>query len=277
MASTEAKKNKNGSVKSHAMYDEIVSDKEHVSNEEAGEREAKADEPEVSVVIPVYNEVGIITSSVEDLVAALRDMEWSFELILSENGSSDATFELAKNLEARFEEVRAVTTGEPNYGKALRLGIMMARGKFVLCDEIDLCDTRFYRNAMAILRQDSADMVVGSKLLAGANDSRGWFRNSASKVLNNMLHHLVGFQGTDTHGLKAFRRDRLLRVVESCLVDKDLFTSELVIRAERLVRVTEIPLEVIEKRRPSINLVRRVPNVLKNMGRLVWIFRIRGE
>lgn len=234
---------------------------------------------ELSIVIPVYNEEGIITSSVEDLVKALEEMGWSYEIILSENGSRDATVDLARNLSERFPHVRYLSLGEPNYGKALRLGILEARGQFVICDEIDLCDTKFYRNAMALLRQDAADMVIGSKLLAGAQDERGWFRNNASKVLNGLLHVLVGFQGTDTHGLKAFRRDRLLRVVESCLVDKDLFTSELVIRAERAseLRIKEIPLQVIEKRQPSINLWKRVPNVLRNMARLVWIFRIRGE
>ena len=58
-------------------------------------------------------------------------------------------------------------------------------------------------------------------------------------------------------------------------MDKDLFASEFVIRAERMkFRVVEIPVEVIEKRPPSINLLRRVPNVLKNMARLVWIIRV---
>ena len=40
--------------------------------------------PEISVVIPVYNEEGIITSSVEDLHRALQTLEWEFEIIISE-------------------------------------------------------------------------------------------------------------------------------------------------------------------------------------------------
>lgn len=233
--------------------------------------------PEVSIVIPVYNEEGIITSSVEDLVRKLAEMNWSYELILAENGSRDATTPLANNLASRFPTVRVIHAGEPNYGKAMRLGILEARGEYVICDEIDLCDTRFYRDAMGILRSDAADMVVGSKLLASSLDNRGWFRNTASQVLNNMLRVAVGFEGTDTHGLKAFRRDRILRLVEACQVDKDLFASELVIRVWRSPsRIKEIPLQIEEKRKPSINLVRRVPNVLKNMGKLVWLFRVRG-
>ena len=50
------------------------------------------------------------------------------------------------------------------------------------------------------------------------------------------------------------------------------------IRAERThtVRVTEIPVRVLEKRQPSIHLFRRVPNVLRNVGKLVYVIRIRG-
>jgi len=89
---------------------------------------------------------------------------------------------------------------------------------------------------------------------------------------------LLGFQGTDTHGLKAFRRQRLLEVVRSCVVDRDVFASELVIRAWRGgYRVLEIPIQLEEKRQPSINLFKRVPNVLRNVARLVWVIRVRGR
>ena len=68
-----------------------------------------------------------------------------------------------------------------------------------------------------------------------------------------------------------------LDVANACLVDKDLFASELVIRAERGgVRMLEIPVRVLEKRPPSIGLTRRVPNVLKNLARLFIAIRIKG-
>ena len=120
-------------------------------------------------------------------------------------------------------------------------------------------------------------MVVGSKLLEASFDKRGWYRHTASRIINKMLKVSTGFRGTDTHGLKAFRREAVVPVVERCLVDRDLFASELVIRVERTrnLRKTEIPLFVAEKRPPSINLVRRVPHVLKNMAQLAYVIRIK--
>ena len=62
-----------------------------------------------------------------------------------------------------------------------------------------------------------------------------------------------------------------------CVVEKDVFASEFVIRAWREgLMVMEIPIQLHEKRQPSIHLFRRVPNVLKNVGKLVYVIRIRG-
>jgi hypothetical protein len=88
----------------------------------------------------------------------------------------------------------------------------------------------------------------------------------------------LGFRGTDTHGLKAFRRDALLPIVRACVVDKDVFASEFVIRAYRArIAIREIPVRVVEKRKPSINLLKRVPNVMKQVGRLAWAIRVHGD
>jgi glycosyltransferase involved in cell wall biosynthesis len=232
--------------------------------------------PHVSIVIPVYNEERILISSLTELRERLKEFPWTYEILVSENGSRDRTVELAEELAKTAPEVKVHSLGEPNYGKAMKQGILRARGTFVICDEIDLCDTDFYRRAMEILERGGADMVVGSKVMKGANDDRPMMRHAATLVLNGMLRVAVGFKGTDTHGLKAFRRDALTETAEHCVVDKDLFASEFVVRAGREgKRIVEIPLRVVEKRKPSINLFKRVPNVLKNMARLTYIIRVK--
>jgi glycosyltransferase involved in cell wall biosynthesis len=233
--------------------------------------------PHVSIVIPVYNEEPILSSAVLDLIDRLREFPWSYELIIAENGSRDATVELARKLGERFPQVRSFSYGQPNYGGALKRGILEARGEYVICDEIDLCDTDFYRRALALLEAGEADLVVGSKAMRGASDERPFVRRLGTQVINGMLRVSLGFSGTDTHGLKAFRREKLVPVARACIVDKDLFASELVIRAERAgVPVVEIPVRVLEKRVPTIGLFRRVPNVMKALGKLVWAIRIQG-
>ena len=240
------------------------------------------DAPRISIVIPVYNEEAILHAAVVDLRERLRPLGWRYEIILAENGSRDRTVEIGQELANKYGaaedgQVKILSLGEPNYGKALKQGILLSRGELVICDEIDLCDVDFHRRAVEILETGEADLVIGSKLLAGAEDDRPVFRHVASIAYSSMLKVLLGFRGTDTHGLKAFRRLALLDIVRSCLVDKDVFASELVIRADRGgVRTKEIPVRVMEKRPPSINLFKRVPNVLKSVAKLTYAIRVRG-
>jgi glycosyltransferase involved in cell wall biosynthesis len=229
----------------------------------------------ISIVIPVYNEALIVREAALDLCRALEALGFDYELILSENGSTDGTRAVLAGLAAQNPRVRALEIGEPNYGRALRLGILEARGSEVICDEIDLCDVDFYQRALPLLAA-GVDLVVGSKAMKGANDARPLLRRMATRVITLLLRAATGFRGTDTHGLKAFRRERLVDVVRACLVDRDLFASEFVIRAQRMGRdVREIPIALKEKRPPSTNLLRRVPRVLKGLVKLGWAIRIR--
>ncbi len=234
------------------------------------------DAPHVSVVIPVYNEEGILRGSVLELEEKLRRFGWSYELLLCENGSRDRTIEIGRELEIEHPQVRMLSVGQPNYGLAMKQGILEARGTFVICDEIDLLDTEFYARAMALLERSDTDLVVGSKAMVGSNDQRPLFRRTATRVYNGMLRAVCRFPGTDTHGLKAFRRAALLETARRCVLDRDVFASEFVIRAHREgKKVVEIPFAVREKRPPSINLLKRVPHVVKSVAKLAISVRRR--
>ena len=237
----------------------------------------EAERPFLSIVIPIYNEEEILRDAVAELREGLGEFDLDYEILLAENGSTDTTVALAASLAEDFPQLHSFSVNEPNYGKALREGIMKARGELVICDEIDLIDFDFYRGALEILRAKEADMVIGSKAMPGAHDNRPLYRRTATRVINGMLRVAVDFHGTDTHGLKAFHRETLLPVVQQCVVDRDIFASELVVRAGRAsLRVVEIPVEVCEKRRPTISLVRRVPGVMKNLVRLTYAIRVKG-
>jgi len=241
--------------------------------------------PDVSIVIPVYNEEGILREAVTELLEGfdfvrreLGTPELSFEIIIAENGSRDRTAELAQHLSDDYPEVRAFSLGEPNYGKALRRGILEAHGTFVICEEIDLCDLDFHRRALEHLRHGDCDMVIGSKAMKGASDERPLLRRAATRIINGMLRVALDFRGTDTHGLKAFVRATLVPIVEACVIDRDLFASELVIRAGRAdLHVLEIPIKLHEKRPPAINLVKRVPHVLRGLAKLTYVIRFGGK
>ncbi len=233
--------------------------------------------PYLSVVIPVYNEASFVLGASAELCEGLDARGLDYELIFAENGSTDSTPQVLQKLSEANPRIRWFHGETPNYGAALKRGILEARGKLVVCDEIDLCDMNFYDAALPLLQADQADMVVGSKAARGATDRRPLLRRLATRVHNKLLRLTLSFRGTDTHGSKAFYRERLVPVIRACVVDRDVFASELVIRAWRQgLRVMEIPVQLHEKREPSVHLLKRVPNVLKSVAKLVYVIRIRG-
>jgi glycosyltransferase involved in cell wall biosynthesis len=234
--------------------------------------------PHISIVIPVYNEAAIVEEAARELAAGLDARGWDYEIIFAENGSRDATPTLLQAMCDKNPRLRWFHSETPNYGAALKRGISESRGELVVCDEIDLCDLVFYDQVIPSLERREADLIVGSKAAKGASDHRPPIRRIATRVHNGLLRLTLGFRGTDTHGLKAFRREALLPVIARCVVDMDVFASEFVVRAWREgLAVREIPVQLHEKRQPSIHLFRRVPNVLKNVARLIYVIRVQGE
>ena len=234
--------------------------------------------PQLSIVIPVYNEEAIVEQAATELSAGLDARGWDYEIIFAENGSRDRTQEILERMTKANPRFSWFHSERPNYGVALKTGIERARGEIVVCDEIDLCDLVFYDQVVPMLLRHEADLIVGSKAAKGASDQRPIIRRVATRLHNGLLRLSLGFKGTDTHGLKAFRRERLMPVIQRCVVDMDVFASEFVVRAWREnLDVREIPIQLQEKRQPSIHLFRRVPNVLKNVARLVYVIRVRGQ
>ena len=111
-------------------------------------------------------------------------------------------------------------------------------------------------------------MVVGSKAAQGASDQRPLMRRVGHPGAQQAAagRRWASRAPTPT-GSRRFAASALLPVIAACVVDMDVFASEFVIRAWREgLRVMEIPIQLHEKRQPSIHLFRRVPNVLKNVA-----------
>lgn len=225
--------------------------------------------PEVSVVIPVYNESSILDSAIPRFLDALEAMGQSFELILVENGSTDNSADKVQAWQLRDERVVAMHCHSPNYGAALLLGLLKARATYVICEEIDLGANLFWRQALAKLEHQDLALVVGSKAMPGSADMRPWLRQVATRSYNGLLRALFGYQGTDTHGVKVLNKERLAPVIAACKTEHDVFASELVIRVQRSGQPwAELPIRIQESRPTSIAVHRRIPRVLGQLARL---------
>lgn len=224
----------------------------------------------LSVVMPAFNEEDTLSASVREVVQGLRSAQRDFEVVIVENGSTDATLEIARSLAEEFSEVVVIELSRPDYGLALRAGFLGARGDLVVNFDVDYFDLEFLGDADILLEgHHPPAVVVGSKRSEGALDRRHWTRRLVTAGFSLALHTLFRLQVSDTHGMKAMQRAPLEPLVERCRFGADLFDTELLIRAERAgLTVTGIPVEVTERRPSRSSIFRRIPRSVWGLLRL---------
>jgi len=232
----------------------------------------------ISVVMPAHDEEAFLAAAVRDVADGMR-ARGDFEVLVVENGSTDATAEVAKGLLEEIPELRILSLGTADYGKALRMGFLAATGEVAAFFDVDYFDLGFLDRAIALMDgPDGPSVVVGSKRGPGAVDTRPWLRRMVTLVFSTILRVGFGLGVTDTHGMKLLRREPLAPLAEACRFGTDMFDTELILRAERAgLRAGEVPVVVQELRPSRSSIARRIPRTMANLARLrVALWRERA-
>ncbi|MGH3649350.1 MAG: glycosyltransferase [Acidimicrobiia bacterium] len=227
--------------------------------------------PSITIVVPVYNEADFIPQALPRLIAAVEGVGTEYTIVLVENGSSDGSAEVA----ARFAgdgNVIVESLPEPDYGAAMRHGFLKAGGDWVVNFDIDYFSGAFL--ADLITQPESIDLVIGSKRDPLSEDRRPLVRRVATRVFNLLLRVILGSKVTDTHGIKGFRRELVAEIAPQVVSTKDLFDTELVVRAERAgYNIVEVPVIVAEMRTARSSLVKRAPRTIAGLIRMRGLLR----
>jgi glycosyltransferase involved in cell wall biosynthesis len=226
----------------------------------------------LSVIMPAHNEEEYLRTAVHDVAGALRSRNRTFEVVIVENGSTDATADVARAVTTELPEARALFLSEADYGGALKAGFLDADGDLVAIFDVDYYDFEFLDAALAIIETPGGpDIVVGSKRGAGAVDTRTWKRRVVTAVFTTILRVGFGLKVADTHGIKVVRRAPLKDLAASCRYGTDIYDTELILRAERAgLRVQAVPVTVEERRPSRSSIARRIPRTVLALTRLRW-------
>jgi glycosyltransferase involved in cell wall biosynthesis len=228
-------------------------------------------QPSLTIVVPVYNEASFLPEGLPRLIAAVESVGAPFVIRLVENGSTDGTALLARSL-SEGANVIVESLPDPDYGAAMRLGFLHADSDWVVNFDIDYFSAEFL--AQLIAQPDSVDLVIGSKRDPRSDDRRPLIRRIATLVYNLMLTVILGSSVSDTHGMKGFRRKLVDDLAPQVVSTKDLFDTELVIRAERAgYEIVEVPVVVEEIRTAKSSLIKRAPRTVAGLIRMRRLLR----
>jgi dolichyl-phosphate beta-glucosyltransferase len=203
--------------------------------------------PELSIVIPAYNEAERIGQSLDRLRQHCEANSWIAEVIVVNDGSDDATGAIVQSKQTGWPELHWVDNGG-NKGKgfSVKNGFLKAQGKIVLFTDADLSSPpKEMHKILDPISRDETDVAFGSRALdrslIGVHQSP--FREFSGRVFNVFVQLLTGLYFKDTQcGFKAFRREALLPVFTRQRIHGFGFDPEILyIAQKRGLRLKEIP------------------------------------
>lgn len=204
--------------------------------------------PLLSVIVPVYNEIGTAKESL-DAIVAKQVPGWVKEVIIIESNSTDGTRDVVREFEGR-EGVRLILEEGPRgKGHAVRAGLAVAAGEVILIQDADLeYDLDDYDVLLAPLAARSQSFVLGARHGQGGFAMRKFTDQPVQAFVLNMGHWFFTFCINVSLGLglrdpftmyKVFRRDCLDGLTFEC--NRFDFDWELLIK---LVRNGHRPIEI---------------------------------
>ncbi|MCZ6601007.1 MAG: glycosyltransferase family 2 protein [Acidobacteria bacterium] len=231
--------------------------------------------PDLSIVVPTYNEAEIITATLEEIASHLRRLGVRGEILVADDGSNDATLARARAASLSDTLLRLLPA-QRNRGKgdAVRRGVLAARGRFVLFTDADLSTPlteldRFLRELEA-----GHPLVIGSRKLEPQRVVRRqpWPRQFMGRVFSWLARRLLNPEVADfTCGFKAFRREVVDTLFTPLTLAGWAFDAELLhVARRRRIPVLELPVAWANRGATRVRLRRDILVSAAGLLRVVW-------
>jgi glycosyltransferase involved in cell wall biosynthesis len=234
--------------------------------------EQLATEPDLTVVIPAYNERRRIVPTVASIAAHLASTPLTWELIVSDDGSTDGGPEHLQSL--GMTNLRVVTSGvNEGKGAAVRRGFQAARGRAVLFADADCSTPIAELDPMLVALDAGADVVVGSRAAQGAaTTNKSGLRQLLSATLQIIVSILLPTGVRDTQcGFKLFRREVARQLAAAQTIRGFSFDLELLYLAKRRgLSLVEHPVSWFDAPGSTVDPARESIRFLRDIVRIRW-------
>ncbi len=227
----------------------------------------------ITIILPAYNEASRLEKSVERIREFLLSYFSDFEIIIAEDGSTDGTDKIARELAEKYAFITHIHSDKRlGRGKALNDAIKKAKNEFVIYMDVDLSTDLKHINDIYRALKSGYDIAVGSRLLNESDASRPAIRDIPSKVYNFLVRVLLKSKIHDHQcGFKGFKKGKVVEILDMIEDNHWFWDTELLVLAQKNgLKVKEIPVRWRHGGESKVNVVKDGTYMLKSIFRMMW-------
>ena len=233
------------------------------------------------MVIPAYNEESRIAATLYQVMDYLARREYSWEVLVADDGSTDATPRLVTQVaENRADDrLRHLRLPHGGKGRAVRQGMLQARGEYRFMCDADLSMSIDQVERFLPPAAGAYDVAAGSRTVPGARRTGEPSRRKVTaKGFSLLVHALAPCGVEDTQcGFKCFRAEAAERLFSLQRLDGFAFDVELLFLARRLgLRTIEVPVDWHHSPESKVRLVRDALRMGRDILGVRWYW-MRGR
>ena len=198
----------------------------------------------ISVVLPVYNECNRLAACVDRLREYLVKHFSSFEIIIAEDGSTDNSHAIARQIADKYGNVRLLHSDKRlGRGTSLTKAIKRSRGNRIIYMDVDLATDIGYTGKLIEGLESGASVVTGSRLMDGSRVKRPISRDITSRTYNLIVRLLFGSRLRDHQcGFKAFNKADIIPMIDRVRDNHWFWDTELLVMCQIAgLKITEFP------------------------------------
>lgn len=232
--------------------------------------------PELSIVIPAFEEGARLGDSLATVFTFLTENAASSEVIVVDDGSNDATADVAKSVCEKFSGIASnVIRYEENRGKgfAVKTGLLAAKADIALFSDADLSTPIDEMSKLVDpIKNGEYDVTFGSRALDRSliGTHQPWRREQGGRVMNLIIRTMSGLPFADTQcGFKAFDLTKFRPLLDLMTIDRFGFDVEfLFVANHRKLRLAEIPVRWNDVAGSKVSVFRDTRRMISELSQI---------
>ena len=227
--------------------------------------------PQLSIVIPAYNEAARIERTLDRVMTCVEEQGWDAEVLVIDDGSQDATPAIVNRWMERYPRLHLVQNqGNRGKGYSVRNGLLQAAGEVVMFTDADLSAPMEEAELLMAAIADGADVAIGSRWLDKKRQTthQPLYRRFFGRCFNGVTRMVMGLPFKDTQcGFKAFKRPAAQVIFRLQRIERWGFDPEILFIARKLgYDIREVPVTWGHDERSRMSYLKDGMKMLEEMA-----------